>query len=517
MYPNLAPYACIALLCASVYSLLVRSRRQRLPPGPTGFPFVGNAFQIPKEFPEYTYAAWAKTYGSDLIYTEAFGHRAIIITSQRIAQELLEKRGANYSSRPRLVMLVELLGWHPSVPFLPYRSESRRKQSRWMRNAFGEKNSVQSFDRLKERETYIFLLGVMETPNDYVLHTKRFLAALVVEAVYGHQITSLEDKYINLMDRAMEGTVATGEAGATLIDILPFLKHVPAWMPGAAFKRAALHTRSLLQASNEVPYRMVKEAIGTGNARRSYVSTLVENAEKAGRINDDETDIMWSAVTVYGAATDTTKTALLTFLLAMVLYPEVFGKAQEEVDRVVGKDRLPNLGDRPDLPYLECVLRETYRRVWHPPIPLGIAHYTTADDEYNGYYIPKDAAVVVNMWAICRDERIWDNPDVFRPERFLNSTSSDAGPIDPRNIIFGYGRRLCPGRLFADTTLFVAMANIVATLNISKACDADTKMSSETLFLPGFISYPKPFGCNIAPRSSASKTLVSEALANVDT
>ncbi|KAH9834572.1 cytochrome P450 monooxygenase [Rhodofomes roseus] len=512
MFQVLSSYTLIApfFLFVIIYSLGRRNSR-RLPPGPYGFPLVGNVRETPFEHPEYTFASWAKKYG-DLIYNEFFGHRTVIINSQKIAQELLEKRGAKYSSRPRMTMLAEMLGWNPTLTLLPYKAESRRKQRKWIHGTFGEKKSVQGFEGLKKRETYIFVLGLMETPDDYGLHVKRFLAALVLESVYGHRITSLDDEYVTMMDSAMEATTTTGAAGGTLVDMLPFLKHMPAWMPGAGWKRAALRARKLVWQGHHLPYRMAREAIESGGAPPSLLSTLMGDSTKTGQFEQEENDIIYTTGVIYAAATDTTKAALLTFILAMTLHPEVGRKMQEEIDRVIGKHRLPTIEDRPDLPYVDSVLKETYR--WHAPLPLGIPHYITEDDEYEGYQLPQDTTIMANMWAICRDERVWNDPTAFRPERFLELDPSEAEALDPRHVVFGYGRRQCPGRLFADTALFLVIATMAATLDIRKARDAEGKeIIPEVSWLPAFISPPEDFVCAIAPRSSSAKTSVADALA----
>ncbi|KAH9929336.1 cytochrome P450 [Fomitopsis serialis] len=444
------PYAWLAIpaLCILLYSLSRSSQGNRhLPPGPKRLPLVGNVFDLPSQYPWQFFASWAQKYG-DLMYTETFGHRTIIINSQKIARDLLEKRGAKYSSRPRMALLVEL-------------SEGHRKQRRWIWSAFGEKKAVQNYRDLRERETYTLLLGLMERPDDFALHIKRHVAALVLESVYGHRITSLEDEYVTLMDNAMDATTATGVAGGTAVDIFPILQHVPAWIPGVAFKRVGLHARQLVWKGHHVPYRMVREAMVSGDARPSFASALTEKAQKAGRLAQEENDIRYAAGNIYGA---------------MVLHPKVYRRAQEEVDRVVGNNRLPTSEDRPRLPYIEAVLKETYR-------------------------------------SICRDERIWGDPAAFRPERFLEPKSE---VLDPFNVVFGYGRRICPGRLFADTMLFLAIANMAATLDIRKARDAEGKeITPEASFTPNFISHAEEFKCFIAPRSSAAKARVAETLARV--
>ncbi|KAH9834569.1 uncharacterized protein C8Q71DRAFT_147906 [Rhodofomes roseus] len=95
----------------------------------------------------------------------------------------------------------------------------------------------------------------METPDDYTLHVNRLLAALVLESVYGHLTTSLGEQYVKLTDTAMEATNATGALGGTLVDMIPFLKYVSAWMPGASWKRAALHAKQLVWEGPPYKYR----------------------------------------------------------------------------------------------------------------------------------------------------------------------------------------------------------------------------------------------------------------------
>ena len=133
------------------------------------------------------------------------------------------------------------------MSMLPY-GPSMIKQRKWMHSAFGEESALKKLDVLRQRETCVLLTGLMATPADFVLHVKRYLpvsssaraavseapshesfyprhiAAIIVEAVYGHRITSLDDEYVTLMFRAMEATTATGAAGATPADILPIRK-----------------------------------------------------------------------------------------------------------------------------------------------------------------------------------------------------------------------------------------------------------------------------------------------------
>lgn len=121
-----------------------------------------------------------------------------------------------------------------------------------------------------------------------------------------------------------------------------------------------------------------------------------------------------------------------------MLNPSVQQKAQEELDHIIGRDRLPDFSDKGSLPYLEAVYKEVLR--WFPNAPLGIPHATTKEDEYKGIRIPKGSICFPNAWAMARSNKVYGpDPEVFRPERHLVTDSER--PLDPSNFVFGFGRR----------------------------------------------------------------------------
>ncbi|THH23143.1 hypothetical protein EUX98_g8040 [Antrodiella citrinella] len=251
---------------------------------------------------------------------------------------------------------------------------------------------------------------------------------------------------------------------------------------------------------------MVKNNMAAGTAQPSFVSNLIEqlSGEKGHLTADDEQLIKSTAGTLYGAGAETVRLADLktfdeclpsdaqtqnvftAFVLAMVRYPHVFKKVRQEMDRVVGTERLPDFGDRESLPYLECVIRETYR--WHVPTPLGIPHFSMKDDEYKGYVIPANSLMIANIWGIAHDTAQYSDPDEFIPERFENLDKETSDRLDPKNYVFGFGRRLCPARNFADANVFLVLATMVATLDISGAIDEQGReIIPEHAYKAGFV------------------------------
>lgn len=187
----------------------------------------------------------------------------------------------------------------------------------------------------------------------------------------------------------------------------------------------------------------------------------------------------------------------------MILFPEVAKRAQEEVDRVCSS-RLPTLDD--DLPYIRACIKESMR--WMPSI-LGIPHAVTRDDEYMGYRIPKDAGVILNIWAIHNDPHKYPNPRVFDPTRYLNDTQTaieSAKNPDPSmrdHFAFGAGRRFCQGSHIAECSLFLGYSRLLWAFNFKKALDeGGAPITPDAAELTeGLLVQPKSFPATIQPRS----------------
>lgn len=146
------------------------------------------------------------------------------------------------------------------------------------------------------------------------------------------------------------------------------------------------------------------------------------------------------------AGMDTTTITVEWAMAELVRNPRVQQKAQEELDRVIGSDRIMSETDFSRLPYLQCVAKEALRL--HPPTPLMLPHKASAGVKIGGYDIPKGAIVHVNVWAVARDPAVWKDPLEFRPERFLEEDVDMKGH-DYRLLPFGAGRRVCPGAQLA--------------------------------------------------------------------
>lgn len=160
--------------------------------------------------------------------------------------------------------------------------------------------------------------------------------------------------------------------------------------------------------------------------------------EKGDLSPEEESVIKWAAAAIYGGGADSTVSVAYSFFFAMLLYPDVQKHAQDELDRVVGPDRLPTYEDRENLPYVSALVKEALR--WNAVLPMGVPHVMSDDEIFRGYFIPKGAIVMPNISLFAHDPYTYSDPMEFKPDRFLSS-EGHTPEMDPRSIVFGFGRR----------------------------------------------------------------------------
>jgi len=319
-----------------------------------------------------------------------------------------------------------------------------------------------------------------------------------VRAAYGIDVQSPEDQYIVLGEKTLHDISTAMNPSYSLYNAFPILKYIPTWLLGAELQSLSRNARDV-DRMVKVPLEDVKAKITAGTAAPSLVSAALKSG------NYSEEDIKWAAGSLYIAGADSTYISITTLLFAMVKFPEIQKKAQAEIDRIVGRGRLPTFADRAELPYIDCVIKETLR--WKIISPLGVPHHLLEDDYYNGYWIPRGSTILPNVWAIGRDKTLYKNPDRFWPERFEGEAGEAA--LDPYTYLFGFGRRICPGLHFVDSMIFIVFTSILATLDISKPLGQDgQEVEPNENYGRGIMNNIHPFECTIKPRSMSARALI---------
>ncbi|KAF8632647.1 hypothetical protein AX17_004780 [Amanita inopinata Kibby_2008] len=479
-----------------------------LPPGPKGIPVMGNHFDLVGGRQWLTFDKWFKKYG-DIVYFELLGQKFIVLGSSKRADDLFAKRSSVYSFRQKTPYLTDVIDFDFNFFLLSYGTWWRRHRRAF--HDYFHPNVVSKYHPVQIREVRAFLRRLLTTPEDFSEHIRFYFASVIMDVVYGTKIQGMDNPFMRKVEEAMAGFSEGAVYGKFWVDLLPsllpFMKYVPSWVPGARYKKAAEKWK---RASNFVQYNAfesVKEDLAKGNNRPCVVAEMLESLPEGDKQARDEAEAVFrrSSATAYIGGADTTLSAVKTFFMAMAKYPDVQRKAQAEIDQVIGHNRLPDFNDKQSLPYISAMTKEIMR--WQPVVP-NVGHMAGSDDEYDGYFIPKGTIVIGNSWSILQDPEMYPEPQEFRPERFLKGNGSSPVARDP-DAAFGYGRRICPGRFFSDNALFIMVASVLAVYDITPPTDEHgnpVQLNAE--YTDGFLVHPRPFKCVIKPRSQNAEALI---------
>ncbi|KAF9461977.1 cytochrome P450 [Collybia nuda] len=498
--------AAVVVLFTFVYRQFT-TQNLPLPPGPKPRFFTGNIHQVPFTTPWLTYASWSKIYGP-LVYLRIFKTRVLVLNTAKSALDLLEARSAIYSDRPTSWSTSALGGKRQII----FGMSSQNRRFRIYRKALHiglNIRAVQDYSPIQVQETHTFLKSLLKSPENVFAHIRRFrfigmstrnAVAQIMKISYGYQVENDDDPFVRMIEDGI-ALFRTAFRGFWMwIDIFPLLKFVPDWLPGAGFKRKAREFSKKADEIDQAPYSWAKNNIATGNYTESFTSKHLEDDMLLPTEEKDDI-IKYCSAALYIGGADTTVSAITSFFWLMSVYPEVQKKAQQEVEQMIG-GRLPTPADHGSMPYISALVKEVVR--WAPAAPLGLnvfipglRHCVTEDDIYEGYYIPKGTTIIANIWAITHDPEIYPNPSIFDPTRHLGERPQ----VDPLKFVFGFGRRVCPGAHFAESSMFLTIASVLATFDINKALSPDGREIEPPMeWTSGVTNRLKPFSCRITPR-----------------
>ncbi|KAK2011616.1 cytochrome P450 [Colletotrichum eremochloae] len=499
----------IALVGLGVYYIFFRKPTSTLPPGPRGLPILGNIRDLPQPG-QAEYQHWVKfkdAYGPVSSVTVA-GQTLVLIHDQEAVVHLLEKNSLKTSNRPTQPFAVDHCGFGDFLPVLQYGTRFRR-QRKLVHQVLGTAKSASEFRNVQDVESRRFLLRILKTPDELMTHAKTEAAAIILKIVYGYSIeVDTVDPLTNLVQLLMDNFSRAFVPMAWPVDVLPALDYFPEGFPLTSFKRVGRQWRRINEIVVDTPYQFVRRQMARSTNRQSFVSSVVDDLGNPGKngtslSEEDEHDIKFAAAILYGGGADTTTSTISSFVLAMLMFPDVQKKAQMEIDRVVGSDRLPSFDDQPRLPYINALVKEALR--WFPVVPVGTAHATNADIFYKGYRIPKNSYLLPSIWWFLHDPNVYKDPSSFNPDRFLEPRNEP----DPGEHAFGYGRRICPGRYLAVESLYITLSRMLAVFSVKKAVDSEGReMEPQFHAGPGLVSHPGHFPFSVSPRSEKHARLI---------
>ncbi|KAG6901347.1 hypothetical protein C0995_013206, partial [Termitomyces sp. Mi166 len=352
------------LTCLLHFALKWLNLRRTMPPGPLGIPFIGNMHQMPSDKPWLKFAEWSRQYGP--VVSIFLGSTSIIVLgTAQAAWDLLEKRSEFYSSRPRSIFMGELVSGGKRG-LLRTNDDKWRRWRKLLHTCFHYR-TAQTYQDLQSMESKISLCEILERPQDYVRHLQRFAASVITTITYGVHVKSPDDWIVKENMDTVNFFVKANVPGKFLVEGMPWLLKLPRklqWFRRTAEERRQYDEKLYLKLLNDARTR-----IKSGTMPDS-LSTQVTESQKQNGMTDMEVAYTLATEEKLDNALQTTS-SLETFILTMLHYPDAMKKAQAELDRVVGSDRMPEYGDKESLPYTNALIKETMR--WRPVAAFGAA------------------------------------------------------------------------------------------------------------------------------------------------
>ncbi|KAK0637052.1 putative O-methylsterigmatocystin oxidoreductase [Bombardia bombarda] len=488
MFQQLDHMALVIGLAVVVYyctwSWFIRDRRLDKMPGPKGLPFIGVGISLPDK-PHVRFREWATRYG-EVFKIRVGWYNWVIINSPAAMQEVLNKQSLHTSSKMPAPLGNDVVMGDMRMFTLAYGPKWRAYRN--ITHQLLSSTMTATFVPSQEFEVKQLLFDLAtdnKQQTEFQMHIRRFAFSIMMTSTYGLRVTNWDDQD------------------------LPFLARLPVWLqPGR--RRAQAYAKPMLEAKM-ILWRRLQRQIAEGGAPVCYARELIENSDAWRKAGLKDEDAAWVAGGNLEAGSTTTSVTLLSLILHLAADPHVQKTAYDELARVVRPGRAPCFDDVPNLPYIRACVKEILRM--HPTPFWGIKHYADVDATYKDYVIPKGTILLGNTPFIHYDPSRYDEPFVFKPERYLGflkysaEYANQGDPYQRDHFTFGVGRRICPGSRLAENSLDIAVANILWAFEVRPPLGEDGVEEvggglddSDDAWEDTSFRGPKPFEVRFVPR-----------------
>lgn len=451
------------------------------PPGPPGWPVVGNIFDLGTQ-PHRDFHRLKSRYGP-VLWLRLGNLNAVVIQSAAAAAELFKKHDLAFADRTAPDSMTACDYINGSLAQAPY-NEYWRVLRRLSSSGLMLQKRINSSIQLRQKCIDKMIQWIKEdasesrsTGGSGDIQLDKYLLIMSFNLVSNFMLTRdimhLKSEMGNEFLEAMHNFISW-QGKPNLVDAFQYLK----WLdPQGIRRRTKKHLEQLLSlVSVFVKERIQEKNLQKGNEKGDFLDALLEyEGDGKGSIDKlSEKNINIIILEMFFGGTETTSNTTVWAMAELLRNPDSMRKLKAEIDRVVGSSRAIEEDDLIELPYLQAVAEETMRL--HPALPLLLPRKAREDTEFMGYNIPKDTAVFVNAWAIHRDPESWEDPFSFKPERFLKSNIDHKGQ-HYEMIPFGSGRRSCVGMLMGNRMVSLTLARMIQSFD----WELPANVSPETL------------------------------------
>ncbi|XP_067317012.1 cytochrome P450 2G1-like [Anolis sagrei] len=441
------------------YYLLLSSKRKRLhkrklPPGPTPLPLIGNFLQIKSGETLKSLLKIRDKYGP--VFTVYFGSRPVLVLCGHDAvKEALIDKAEEFSGRITTPTLERTFQQYGVVFSNGERWKQLRRFSLTTLKHFGMgKKSIE--EQIQEEAQFLLeeLQKTKEKPFEPSSLLSRTVSNIICSIVFGNRFDYEDKEFQALMEMMHNAFQEMSSTWAQLYDIyVSFLKYFPVPLN---------KLDDLMEELRLFIARRVKKNQETldSNSPRDFIDCFLIQIEKEKGNPGNGFDIKnleMSTLCLFFGGTETVSSTLRYGFLLLMKYPKVQAKVHDEIDRVIGHNRIPNIEDRNQMPYTDAVIHEIQR--FSDLLPLGVAHMVTCDTEFRGYFIPKGMIVYPVLSSVLHDPTMFKNPNVFNPENFLDENG--CFQKNDAFVPFSSGKRICLGESLARMELFIFFTTVL--------------------------------------------------------
>ncbi|XP_076937666.1 cytochrome P450 CYP82D47-like [Bidens hawaiensis] len=459
-------------------------KNRAAPQAKGAWPIIGHLHLLGRSrLPQHVLGDMADEYGP--IFTIKLGvHRALVVSNGEVAKECFTTNDKAFASRPKS-KAAEIMGYnYAMLGFAPHGDYWRQVRKMVMLEILSQKR-VEMLEHIRVSEVRTSVKDIYDTwlmnkdngglDNMVKVDMEKWFGNLVfnviVRIITGKRFQVSDKEGVRFQNVVRKFLDLVG--GFVVADFIPFTNGFDLGGYEKEMKVAGKEMDSIIEGWLK---ERKSEAQGDQVFMDVMLSVLQDASEEDFSSYDHDTVIKAMCLTMIIGASDTTAMTLIWALSLLLNNPKTLKAAQDEIDELVGRDRLVEESDLRNLVYLDTIIKETLRL--YPVVPLSVPHESMEDCIVSGYNIPQGTRLLVNLWKIHRDPNIWSDPCEFKPERFLTSKKD----IDLKGkhfelIPFGSGRRMCPGVSFALQLLPLTLANVIQQFAIHKPSNEPIDMS----------------------------------------